>query len=95
MTALRVLIVGGGIGGLCLAQGLRGADIDCTVYETTPGIVQTGYRLHMNATGGGALRQCLPDNLYELYLQTSRITPRRPGRQNPVRLHRNWFRRAF
>lgn len=39
--------------------------------------MQAGYRLHMNANGGNALRQCLPENLYELYMQTSRVTPRR------------------
>lgn len=30
----------------------------------------------MNADGGNALRRCLPDDLYELYIQTSRHTPR-------------------
>ncbi|MCX2715352.1 FAD-dependent oxidoreductase [Mycolicibacterium sp. J2] len=75
--SLRVLIAGGGIGGLCLAQGLRKAGVDCAVFESAPGIVQAGYRLHMNATGGAALRECLPDNLYELYVQTSRTNPRR------------------
>ncbi|MEU7474220.1 NAD(P)/FAD-dependent oxidoreductase [Streptomyces sp. NPDC044984] len=77
MSSFHVLIAGGGIGGLCLAQGLRKAGISCTVYEAAPGIVQAGYRLHMNATGGNALKQCLPDNLYELYMRTSRTTPRR------------------
>lgn len=77
MSSLRVLIAGAGIGGLCLAQGLRKAGIDCTIYETAPGIVSTGYRLHMNAGGGGALRQCLPENLFELYMQTSRVNVRR------------------
>lgn len=77
MSSFHVLISGGGIGGLCLAQGLRKAGIICTVFESAPEIVQTGYRLHMNAAGGEALKQCLPENLYELYMQTSRITPRR------------------
>lgn len=74
---MRVLIAGGGIGGLCLAQGLRKAGIDCSVYEAASRLVQAGYRLHMNAAGGGALQKCLPDNLFELYLQTSRINVRR------------------
>ncbi len=77
MSSFHVLIAGGGIGGLCLAQGLRKAGISCAVYESAPGVVRAGYRLHMNAMGGNALRQCLPGNLYELYLQTSRRTPRR------------------
>lgn len=77
MSDFHVLIAGGGIGGLCLAQGLTKAGIACTVYESTTGIVQAGYRLHMNASGGEALKATLPENLYELYLQVSRRTPRR------------------
>ncbi|MGW1564578.1 FAD-dependent oxidoreductase [Streptomyces sp. NPDC002144] len=77
MPSFHVLIAGGGIGGLCLAQGLRRAGISCTVHESTPGIGRAGYRLHMNGAGGRALQQCLPDNLFELYMQTSRETPRR------------------
>lgn len=77
MPPLHVLIAGGGIGGLCLAQGLRKAGISCAVYDSAPGIVRAGYRLHMNGAGGRALQQCLPENLFELYMQTSRSTPRR------------------
>lgn len=77
MSSFHVLIAGGGIGGLCLAQGLQKAGISCAVYEAAPDIVHSGYRLHMNALGGDALRDCLPAALYELYLQTSRRTPRR------------------
>ena len=75
--SFHVLIAGGGIGGLCLAQGLRKAGISCAVHEAGPGIGRAGYRLHMNALGGRALQECLPENLFELYLQTSRRTPRR------------------
>lgn len=74
---LKVLIAGAGIGGLALAQGLRKAGINCEVYEASDNIVQAGYRLHMNAMGGEALKAVLPENLFELYLQTSRNTPRR------------------
>jgi 2-polyprenyl-6-methoxyphenol hydroxylase-like FAD-dependent oxidoreductase len=77
VSSFHVLIAGGGIGGLCLAQGLRKAGVGCTVYESAPGVVRTGYRLHMNGAGGRALRQCLPEHLFELYMQTSRTTPRR------------------
>jgi 2-polyprenyl-6-methoxyphenol hydroxylase-like FAD-dependent oxidoreductase len=78
MSEFHVLIAGGGVGGLCLAQGLRRAGISCAVYERDPdGTRRAGYRLTMNADGGAGLRACLPDDLYELYLQASRATPPR------------------
>ncbi|MDX3520613.1 NAD(P)/FAD-dependent oxidoreductase [Streptomyces scabiei] len=77
MPSFHVIVAGGGIGGLCLAQGLRKAGVSCAVYESAPDIVRTGYRLHMNGDGGRALQRCLPDPLFELYAQTSRVAPRR------------------
>lgn len=78
MSDLHVLIAGGGVGGLCLAQGLRKAGVSCAVYERDPDMTRrAGYRLSMNADGGEALRACLPDDLFELYLQTSRRNPPR------------------
>jgi 2-polyprenyl-6-methoxyphenol hydroxylase-like FAD-dependent oxidoreductase len=73
----HVLIVGAGIGGLCLAQGLRRAGISHSVYERAPDLAWGGYILHMTADGGDALRRCLPGNLYQLYVATSRRSPRR------------------
>jgi len=76
--ALHVLIAGGALSGLCLAQGLRQAGHTVEVFERDPDHSRrTGYMLHMNAYGGGGLRTCLPDDLYELYLETSRATPER------------------
>ncbi|MCW2986774.1 MAG: putative secreted FAD-binding protein [Conexibacter sp.] len=78
MSDLHVLIAGGGVGGLCLAQGLTRAGVTCAVYERDPGDTRrAGYRLTMNADGGEGLRACLPDDLYDLYLETSRKTPAR------------------
>ena len=78
MSDIHVLIAGGGVGGLCLAQGLKRAGISCAVYERDPdGTRRSGYRLTMNADGGEGLRACLPDDLYDLYLQASRTTPPR------------------
>jgi salicylate hydroxylase len=75
---LHVLIAGGGLSGLCLAQGLRRAGVSCAVYERDPDMRRpAGYRITINGDGGNALQACLPADLYELYLQSSRNTPPR------------------
>ena len=68
-----VLVIGAGIGGLCLAQGLRRAGIPCSVYERDDSAEARlqGYRLHINGAGSAALREVLPDELYERFLETS------------------------
>lgn len=69
---LRVAVVGGGLGGLCLAQGLRRENVDVTVYErdASPAGRRQGYRLHVDARAGVALERCLPPELFELFLAT-------------------------
>src|SRR3954466_7906501 len=75
---MHVLIAGAGLSGLALAQGLRKHGHTVEVFERDADLTRkTGYMLHMNAFGGEGLRTCLPDDLYELYLDTSRRTPRR------------------
>lgn len=78
MTAgskLHVLIAGGGLSGLALAQGLRKDGHHAEVFERdADDSRKIGYYLHMNADGGEALRRCLPGDLFELYAQTSRRT---------------------
>lgn len=63
----RALTVGGGIGGLCLAQGLKQAGIAFTVFErdTAPTSRLQGYRLSLTPGGSLALRSNLPDALWE------------------------------
>jgi 2-polyprenyl-6-methoxyphenol hydroxylase-like FAD-dependent oxidoreductase len=72
-TSLRILIVGGGPGGLCLAQGLRQAGIDVALYERDATAVfrKQGYRLHIDERGAGPLRACLPAHLFELFTATA------------------------
>ena len=62
MSGLRVAVAGGGLGGLCLAQGLLKAGVDVTVYERDAQLAgrRQGYRLHVDAHAGLALEQCLP-----------------------------------
>jgi 2-polyprenyl-6-methoxyphenol hydroxylase-like FAD-dependent oxidoreductase len=72
---LHVLIAGGGLSGLALAQGLLKDGHTCQVFERdADDSRKIGYYLHMNADGGEALRRCLPADLFELYAQTSRRT---------------------
>lgn len=80
MQNLHVSIIGAGLGGLCLAQGLARAGIDFDVYERdarTDSRVQ-GYRLRIDATGQAALAHCLPPDLYALF-QHSCSTHDHPG----------------
>ncbi|GAA0941797.1 FAD-dependent oxidoreductase [Virgisporangium aurantiacum] len=75
---LHVLIAGGGLSGLAVAQGLvkHGHTVD--VFERDADLNRKqGYYLHMNAFGGEALRAVLPDDLFALYQATSRTTYRR------------------
>ncbi len=67
------MIIGGGIGGLCLAQGLRKAGISATVYERdgSAGSRRQGYRVSLKAAGAGALQECLPEDLFALAVATS------------------------
>ena len=72
---LHVLIAGGGLSGLALAQGLIKDGHTCDLFERdADDSRKIGYYLHMNADGGEALRRCLPEDLFELYAETSRRT---------------------
>lgn len=71
---LRVAVVGGGLGGLCLAQGLKraGAPLDVAVFErdrTRTDRLQ-GYRVHIDPAGSRALHACLPPALYAAFVAT-------------------------
>jgi 2-polyprenyl-6-methoxyphenol hydroxylase-like FAD-dependent oxidoreductase len=70
---LHVLVIGGGIGGLCLAQGLRQAGVSVAVYERdrTPTDWVEGYRIHINPTGSRALNECLPPPLWQAFLDAA------------------------
>ncbi|RDI27560.1 FAD-dependent oxidoreductase [Lentzea flaviverrucosa] len=66
---MRIAVVGGGIGGLCLAHGLRRAGVDVAVYERDLSRTDRlqGYRVHINPHGAAALRECLPAASWERF----------------------------
>src|SRR3954467_13314017 len=66
-TNLHVTIVGGGLGGLCLAQGLKKAGIGFTVFERDEDASARiqGYRLSITADGFEAIHSNLPTPLWE------------------------------
>jgi salicylate hydroxylase len=67
-----VMIIGGGIGGLCLAHGLRRAGIPVDVYERTTQRTDwlQGYRIHINPAGAAALHDCLDPAGWKSFLET-------------------------
>jgi 2-polyprenyl-6-methoxyphenol hydroxylase-like FAD-dependent oxidoreductase len=69
---MEVVVIGGGLGGLCLAQGLRRAGIGVALYERdgSPVARDQGYRVHIDTRGERALVECLPPELYDRHLAT-------------------------
>lgn len=72
LAPLHVIVVGGGIGGLTLAQGLKKSGVSVAVYERdrTPTDRVQGYRVHINPAGSLALHECLPPHLFEAFTRT-------------------------
>jgi 2-polyprenyl-6-methoxyphenol hydroxylase-like FAD-dependent oxidoreductase len=70
---MKVIVIGGGIGGLALAHGLRGAGVEVSVHERdrSPGDRWEGYRIHINPAGAQALHACLPAARWAEFLATA------------------------
>lgn len=73
---LQIAIVGGGMGGLCLAQGLRKAGVSVAVYERdeSPSSRPQGFRIHISPEGSRALHACLPNDLWEVFDATGGVS---------------------
>lgn len=68
---MHTTIVGAGLAGPLLAQGLRRAGVDVLVYERDePDRPDQGYRIAIAAEGDLALRACLPPSSYQRVLDT-------------------------
>src|SRR4051812_22630381 len=74
----RVLIIGAGTGGMCLAHGLQRAGIEVSVFERdrtrTDGL--HGYRVGIDPDGSRALHTCLPPELFATFVTTCARAPR-------------------
>ena len=70
--SFHVMIIGGGIGGLTLAQGLKRAGISAAVSERDRTLTDRlqGYRVHISPTGSRALHECLPPHLFDIFDRT-------------------------
>ncbi|MFE9323014.1 FAD-dependent oxidoreductase [Nocardia sp. NPDC052278] len=69
----RVIVIGAGLGGLGLAQGLRQAGIEVVVYERDSALTarRQGYRLHIDSHGRDALVRLLPPHLQRVFHATA------------------------
>jgi 2-polyprenyl-6-methoxyphenol hydroxylase-like FAD-dependent oxidoreductase len=76
LMPIKVIIIGAGLGGLCLAHSLRQSSIDFSVFErdNSPWDRAQGYRLHLEADALNALRETLPPDLHSLFLATAQRT---------------------
>jgi 2-polyprenyl-6-methoxyphenol hydroxylase-like FAD-dependent oxidoreductase len=76
---LRIVVIGGGLGGLCLAQALvaQGAAVTVDVYErdASPDVRGQGYRLTIDAVGAGALAACAPADVLAYLVATAKRPP--------------------
>jgi len=72
VSAMRIVIVGGGLAGLTLAHYLNRHGLNVAVYERDAAIAarEAGYRIHINSTGTSALHAALEPRLWELFLAT-------------------------
>lgn len=69
-SPFHVVIIGGGIGGLCLVQALKTAGVSVAVYERNPSPTDwlQGYLININPMGSRALYKCLPPALWEAFI---------------------------
>lgn len=74
----KVLIIGGGLGGLALGQSLKQAGIEFQIFERdeASSFRTQGYRIRIDNEGGNALQKLLPASLYQTFeLTSSEVIP--------------------
>ena len=77
---MKIMIIGAGTGGLCLAHGLRRAGVEVAVYERDTSRARDdglqGYRIGIDPDGSRALHACLPPELFDTLVATCAKPPR-------------------
>jgi 2-polyprenyl-6-methoxyphenol hydroxylase-like FAD-dependent oxidoreductase len=70
---VKVIIIGAGTGGMCLAHGLRRAGIEVAVHERdrTRSSGLHGYRVGISPNGARALKACLSPELFATFVATT------------------------
>jgi hypothetical protein len=84
MSSPHIIIIGGGVGGLALAQNFKKRGISFTLFErdASPASRAQGYRIRVAGRGAEALRECLDNELLNLFEKTCAETkPRMSGAQ--------------
>ncbi|PXX71564.1 2-polyprenyl-6-methoxyphenol hydroxylase-like FAD-dependent oxidoreductase [Nocardia tenerifensis] len=67
---LKVLVIGAGVGGLCLAHGLARAGLEVAVYERDSDRREgrQGFWIGIDHDGSRALHRCLPPRLFDTFV---------------------------
>ncbi|MFI6389937.1 FAD-dependent oxidoreductase [Nonomuraea sp. NPDC050540] len=69
---MRIIVIGGGIGGLALAAGLRRHGFDVAVFERDTDVTATGgYHITLDGRAQAALRRLVPPEIIERLLASS------------------------
>jgi 2-polyprenyl-6-methoxyphenol hydroxylase-like FAD-dependent oxidoreductase len=77
--AMHVMIIGAGTGGMALAHALKRAGVGVSIYErdrTSSNEQGGGYRVGISPAGSGALKSCVPSQVYDLFVATCARPPR-------------------
>jgi 2-polyprenyl-6-methoxyphenol hydroxylase-like FAD-dependent oxidoreductase len=69
----RILIIGAGLAGLGLAQGLKKSNISFHIFErdSSAGFRAQGYRIRIGPHGAAAIKRLLPERLWEAFEATA------------------------